>query len=105
MTPILAYCARSTPFPSELREGLSQQEVLQILGEPDLQNEFVLPEPPFFGPQESLVNLIPAGSVVLEWQYQSEGENRFVWFWGEDETLQDTWRVVMTLTFPQDAIY
>jgi hypothetical protein len=103
VTLTLVGCSDSTSPPAEIQAGQSREEVLEILGEPNHIIEFVLPEGSFFGPQESLSNLLPASSTIEEWQYLREGEIQFVWFWGESAT--EEWTVVLTQTYPSDAVY
>jgi hypothetical protein len=48
------------------------------MGEPDHIQEFILPAEPFFGPQEALVNLVPAETLIEEWQYEIEDELLYI---------------------------
>lgn len=98
-------CTSSPIPPSELGPGLSKDEVLESLGEPDQIQDFVLPEGPFFGPQEGLINLLPAGTVVEEWVYGIGDEVTFVWFSGTNGDVREDWRVIDVGTFPKGAVF
>jgi hypothetical protein len=66
-----------TPLP-QIAESSSKAEVLALMGEPDHIQEFILPAEPFFGPQEALVNLVPAETLIEEWQYEIEDELLYI---------------------------
>ncbi len=104
-TLLTAGCLRSHNPQVELEAGLTHQEVRGVLGEPDEIKEFVMPEGAFFGPQEALSGLVPAGSLVEEWRYDLNGEVRYVWFYGVTAAERDGRRVIATTTVPKDAVY
>ena len=85
--------------------GSSQAEVKAQLGEPERVQEFELPDPPFFGPQEILTDLIPAGTKVEEWVYLEDEEELYIWFVGAEGEKKDHWKVIETGRFPAGAIY
>ncbi len=85
--------------------GSSRAECRALLGEPGRVQEFKLPETPFFGPQESLTNLIPAGTLVEEWVYPVGEEELYVWFAGEEGKPRDQWRVIETARHSAGAVY
>lgn len=85
--------------------GSSHTNVLSLLGEPDRVQEFNLPEVPFFGPQESLTDLIPTGTPVEEWVYVLGEEELYVWFAGEEGQVKDQWQVIKTARYPVGAVY
>jgi hypothetical protein len=85
--------------------GQTRAEVREAAGEPDEVQVFTLPAEPFFGPQEGLANLLPAGTLVEEWQYLTEDEVTYVWFTGVVTDSQAVWTVVDTATHPADAVY
>ena len=90
---------------SEIENGLSKDEVIASLGEPDQTREFILPDVPFFGPQESLVNLVAPGTVIEEWVYEIGDEVLYVWFSGEVDQLREDWLVLATARHPKDAVF
>jgi hypothetical protein len=102
---VLVGCSPTSSIPSEVGKGSSKGEVIASLGEPDQTQDFILPDEPFFGPQESLVNLVPAGTVIEEWVYEIGDEVLYVWFAGEDDDLREDWLVLVTARYPKDAVY
>jgi hypothetical protein len=101
----LAGCQSVDSPAAEVREGSTRDEVRTALGEPAEVNEFVLPSEPFFGPQEGLSGIVPAGSGVEEWVYRQDGEVLYVWFSGQPGEDQAGWTVIMTATYPKDAVF
>jgi len=59
----------------------------------------------FFGPQEALSGLVPAGSFIEEWRYDMKDEATYVWFYADTATGTDVRRVIATAIVPKDAIY
>ena len=102
---VLVGCSPTSLPPSEVGKGSSKGEVIASLGEPDQTQDFMLPDEPFFGPQESLANLVPAGAVIEEWVYEIGDEVLYVWFTGEVDELREDWLVLVTAKYPKDAIY
>ena len=102
---LLSGCNRRQNQLSEIEPGLSKGEVTRILGDPSEVNEFVMPDGPFFGPQEGLTGLGPPGQLVEEWVYYTDGEVRYVWFLGEPDQEREAWHVVLTSVYPKDAVY
>lgn len=102
---VLAGCSPTSSPPSEIGQGSSKAEVISSFGEPDQTQDFILPDEPFFGPQESLVNLVPAGTVIEEWVYEIGDEVLYVWFTGQDGDSRDDWLVLLTARYPKDAVY
>ncbi|MEJ2560523.1 MAG: hypothetical protein P8186_30730 [Anaerolineae bacterium] len=102
---LLVGCSPTSLPPSEVGKGSSKEDVIASLGEPDQTQDFILPDEPFFGPQESLVNLVPAGTVIEEWVYEIGDEVLYVWFTGEDDDLREDWLVLVTARYPKDAVY
>ena len=94
----------SQPTP-EIVEGLTKDEVIALLGEPDQTQEFILPSEPFFGPQEGLVNLVPAGTVIEEWAYEIGEQVLYIWFTGQPDESHEDWLVLDTAKHPKDAVY
>ena len=102
---IIAGCSPSTLSPAEIEAGSTKGEVIALLGNPDLTQEFILPDEPFFGPQESLVNLVPAGTVIEEWVYELGEDVLYIWFTGEGDDSGEDWLVLDTAKHPKDAVY
>jgi hypothetical protein len=102
---LLIACSPTSVPPPEIGKGSSKEDIIASLGEPDQTQDFILPDEPFFGPQESLVNLVPAGTVIEEWVYEIGDEVLYVWFTGEDDDLREDWRVLVTARYPKDAVY
>jgi hypothetical protein len=102
---LLVGCSPISSVPSEIGKGSSKGDVIASLGEADQTQDFILPDEPFFGPQESLANLVPAGTVIEEWVYEVEDEVLYVWFTGEDDDLREDWLVLVTARYPKDAVY
>jgi hypothetical protein len=102
---VLAGCTKAAEPPGQVEAGLSKAEVIQILGEPNEMSEFSLPDEPFFGPQESLTGLIPAGSIVDEWRYIENGQVQYIWFSGESLENRSEWRVIALASYPEGAVF
>jgi hypothetical protein len=85
--------------------GSMRADVRARWGEPERVREFKLPEGHFFGPQESLTGLIPAGTLVEEWVYRAGKEEMYVWFAGAEGEAKDQWRVIETGRYPAGAVY
>jgi hypothetical protein len=102
---VLVACSVTSSPPSEVGKGSSKGEVIASLGEPDQTQEFVLPDEPFFGPQESLVNLVPPGTAIEEWVYELGDEVLYVWFTGQVDEPLENWVVLDTARYPKDAVY
>ena len=102
---VLVCCAPAALPPAEIGVGSSKDEVIASLGEPDRTQDFILPDEPFFGPQESLVNLVPAGTPIEEWVYEIGDEVLYVWFAGEARESREGWLVVATASYPKDAVF
>jgi hypothetical protein len=75
-----------------------------LLGQPDEMNVSALPEAGFFGPQENLLSMIPAGASYEEWVYEIGESDLYVWFAGE-EGAQEDWTVILTGKYPKDAVW
>ena len=85
--------------------GDTQAHVQKLLGEPARTQRFSMPEPPFWGPQESLTDLIPAGTQVEEWVYVQGKEELYIWFACDSETLTGECSVIKTARYPVGAVY
>ncbi len=102
---VLVGCSWTSLPPSEVVKGSSRVEVFTSFGEPDQTQEFILLDEPFFGPQESLINLVPSGTLIEEWVYEIGDEVLYVWFTGQVDELRDNWVVLDTARYPKDAVY
>ncbi len=102
---IIAGCSPAPLPPPEIEAGSTKGEVLALLGDPDQSQEFIIPDQPFFGPQESLVNLAPAGTVIEEWVYELGEDFLYIWFTGEGDDSGEDWLVLDTAKHPKDAVY
>ena len=105
ITVVLVGCSPTSNLPPEVGKGSSRAEVISALGEPDQIQDLKLPNEPFFGPQESLINLVLAGTVVEEWVYEIGDDVLYVWFAGEIDQLREDWLVLGTARYPKDAVY
>jgi hypothetical protein len=85
--------------------GDSPERVLSIMGEPTRTQDFLLPEAPFFGPQESLTGLIPAGALVKEWVYVQGDEETYVWFHCDQGEVGEDCSLIKTASYPVGAVY
>lgn len=103
---LIAACTGLPAKPVEPEAGTTPQEVRDALGEPDETQEFVMPDGRFFGPQERLIGLVPAGDVVEEWRYHLAGDEvMYVWFYASSTFGEADLLVVATATLPKDAVY
>ncbi|HET6371234.1 MAG TPA: hypothetical protein VFG95_08555 [Nitrospiria bacterium] len=91
--------------PVAVDTGSMRADVRARMGEPEQVREFKLPEGPFFGPQESLAGLVPAGTLVEEWVYRVGNDELYVWFAGAEGEAKDQWRVLETARYPAGAVY
>ena len=98
-------CSPASTIPSEIIPGLSKEDVIALYGEPDRAREFILPEVPFFGPQEGLINLVPSGTLIEEWVYEIGDEDLYIWFTGDSDEARENWLVLDLGKFPKDAVY
>jgi hypothetical protein len=85
--------------------GDSPENVLSLMGEPDRTRDFPMPEVPFFGPQESLTGLIPAGNPVKEWVYVLGEQELYVWFRCDQGHPEADCSLVNSARYPVGAVY
>jgi hypothetical protein len=102
---LLLGCSPQSKPSSDIGQDSSRDQVLALLGEPDETQDFILPDHPFFGPQEGLANLVAPGTVIEEWVYEIGDEVLYIWFTGELDEPRDNWLVLATARYPQDAIF
>jgi hypothetical protein len=105
LTVLLVACQANRGDEVVINTGSLRAEVRALMGEPVRVQEFILPESPFFGPQESLTGLLPAGTPVEEWVYAVDEMELYVWFAVEDGQAEDQWRVVEMARYPAGAVY
>jgi len=104
MVSLIGCSPASTP-PSEITQGSSKEDVLALYGEPDRTQEFVIPDKPFFGPQEGLIDLVPPGTVIEEWVYEIGDEELYIWFTGNGDEPREDWLVLDLGRYPKGAVY
>ncbi len=102
---LLGACQTSLGDGFLISTGSSRAEVKEQLGDPVRVGEFNLPDVPFFGPQEILTDLIPAGTNVEEWVYIQDKEELYIWFVGAQGGSMDQWQVIATGRYPVGAVY
>jgi hypothetical protein len=101
----IANCSSATSSPDDVEIGFSRDEVIEVMGEPAMTQDFVLPDQPFFGPQESLANLLPPGTLVEEWIYELDEEVMYVWFASESNLPRAEWLVFETGVYPAGVVF
>ena len=104
MTFLVACSPSSTP-PAEIAPGSSKSDVVALYGEPDRMQEFIIPDEPFFGPQEGLVNLVSPGTMIEEWVYEIDDEELYIWFTGDENEAREDWLVLELGRYSKDAVY
>lgn len=98
-------CFSTSSSPDEVEIGFSRDEVIEVMGEPSTIQDFVLPDEPFFGPQEGLERLIPPGTVVEEWIYELDEEVMYIWFASESGLPREEWLVIEIGVYPVGAVF
>jgi hypothetical protein len=101
----LVGCSPASKIPTEIEQGSTKDDVIALYGEPDRTQEFILPEVPFFGPQESLINLVPSGTLIEEWVYEIGDEELYIWFIGDEDEAREDWLVLDLGRYPKGAVY
>ena len=101
----LVGCSPVSKIPTEIEQGSTKEDVIALYGKPDRTQEFILPEVPFFGPQESLINLVPSGTLIEEWVYEIGDEELYIWFTGDLDEARENWQVLDLGRFPKGAVY
>ena len=102
---IVISCSPASTPPAEVVQGSSKEDVIAFYGKPDGAQEFILPEGPFFGPQEGLANLVPPGTVIEEWVYEIDDEELYIWFTEDNDVAREDWRVLDLGRYPKGAVY
>ncbi len=90
---------------TEITQGSPKEDVIGLYGESDRTQEFIIPDEPFFGPQEGLIDLVPPGTLIEEWVYEIGDEELYIWFTGEDNEARENWLVLDLGRYPKGAVY
>ena len=90
---------------SSIQTGMSRQNVKSIMGKPERADVGVVPQPPFFGPQEALLGVLKPGASFEEWQYTDAENIYLIWFGSINDEPQDNWRVVTKFGYPKGAVF
>ena len=98
---MVAACAGGGPALAQPRLGMTEAELIGAMGQPQAQQIFSMPAPPFFGPQEALTGVVEPGTKVTEWQYERDEQVLYVWFVATAEGN----RVVGFFKAPAGAVY
>ena len=98
-------CSPIASPPAEITQGSSKEDVIALYGEPDRTQEFIIPDEPFFGPQEGLIDLVPPGTLIEEWVYEIEDEELYIWFTGDNSEAREDWLVLNLGKYPKGAVY
>ena len=101
-------CATSHNYAQDfsgVKSGMSRAQVKSILGEPERSSVAALPQTPFFGPQESLVNILKPGTSFEEWQYTDRETIYLIWFGSTEEEPEERWTVVTKSSYPKGAVF
>jgi hypothetical protein len=101
----LVGCSPPPTAPAEIIQGSTKDDVIALYGEPNRTQEFIIPDEPFFGPQEGLINLVPPGTTIEEWVYDIGDEELYIWFSREEDATRDEWRVLDLGRYPKGAVY
>ena len=56
-------CSLAATPALEVTNGSSKEDVIALYGEPVRTQEFIIPDEPFFGPQEGLIDLVASVSA------------------------------------------
>ncbi len=105
MVTFTVACAPRSALFEQIQVGFARDDVRSVMGEPDTIQDFIIPEEPFFGAQESLVNLLEPGAIVEEWLYQGKDEDIFIWFASTGNDPREQWRVIEKGIYPEGAVY
>ena len=102
---LLVGCSPVASPPAEITQGSSKADVRALYGEPDRMQEFIIPNEPFFGPQEGLIGLVPPGTLIEEWVYEMDDEELYIWFTGDNDKARENWLVLDLGRYPKGAVY
>jgi hypothetical protein len=88
-----------------VKPGVVREEVETRLGPPDERQEMTIPEEPFFGPGEGLSVILEPGAPYEEWVYRRAEMDYYVWFSAPPGDPAGAWEVVLTASYPADAVF
>jgi hypothetical protein len=88
-----------------VKPGVVREEVEAQLGPPDERQEMTIPEEPFFGPGEGLSVILEPGAPYEEWVYRRAEMDYYVWFSAPPGDPAGAWEVVLTASYPADAVF
>jgi hypothetical protein len=85
--------------------GMTKTEVRAVLGAPARQKLDVLPEGPFFGPQEGIDPAsLNAEREYDQWQYD-DGDTIFLIWFADPKLPEESWPVIGTTSYPKGAVF
>jgi len=90
---------------NQVMTGMSREQVTTLLGKPSKKQVAILPKPPFWGPQESLVNIISPGSEYEEWEYEVNNRTYLIFFGSVATRPETDWKVIDKTSFPKGAVF
>lgn len=90
---------------SGVKRGMSRVQVKILLGDPEDSTVAVLPQPPFFGPRESLINFLKPGVFFEEWQYTDGKTIYLIWFSSTEEEPRESWKVITKFSYPKGVVF
>ena len=90
---------------SSIQTGMSRQNIKSIMGKPERADAGVVPQSPFFGPQEALLSVLKPGASFEEWQYTDAENIYLIWFGSINDEPQDKWGVVTKFGYPKGAVF
>jgi hypothetical protein len=90
---------------SQVEPGATRAEVEALLGAPDERQEMLLPEGPFWGPQEALSAILEPGAPFEEWVYHRDEYDYYVWFAAPADEPGEDWQVIQTASYPAGAVF
>jgi hypothetical protein len=90
---------------TRVKPGMNKQRVLNLLKEPHDIVIAVLPEPPFWGPQESLVNIINPGTQYEQWRYVVARTDFLIFFGSADKIPRKEWKVLDKTYYSNNEVF
>ncbi len=88
-----------------VENDMSRQDIEYILGEPEKVIHEIVPEQPFYGPQEILISVLKPSDPYEEWIYTDNEKIYLVWFGSSSDESKDKWKVVATFSYPKDVVF
>jgi hypothetical protein len=85
--------------------GMGRQDVKNILGEAKSKKLNVLPNQPFWGPQEAIdTSLINNKREYEEWIYGNDKNIYYIWF-GDKQLKKDKWKVICSFMHEKGVVF